>query len=132
VLVTATLVGCSESGQGVRRQICGQWIGSPASGDEAPWYINMTDAHQAKVLAWIDPHGPISLTNLQVSNDCDHGTTVMVSDHTVLRVQNEIKATDSGSVVVEVTPRQVGRATVTAVRDGAALSTLTFIVRRRL
>jgi hypothetical protein len=95
----------------------------------------MTEEHEVRVSAWIDypfdqTARPVSFTALQVSNDCDHGATVMVSDRSVLRVENVIKGAVSGSVLVEVTPRRTGRATVTLVQSGAAPSTVTFIVRR--
>lgn len=126
---------CAESSDGVRRSICGTWIGSPADGiDRSPWYLDVTGGPPpAAVKLYLDPEHPeitLSIVNLRVSDDCAHGATTTLSGARLLDVGNEVHADDRRTIVALIQPRHVGRTTLVVGRPGQPSIRVPFVIRR--
>jgi hypothetical protein len=134
ILVLAAMAGCSESSDGVRRKICGAWIGGPADGtDRSPWFVHVSErGPAAPIVGYVDPaHPDISLMSVQLltSDDCAHGAEVAIDGPLVISVSSEVGSDDHRVSVALVEARRAGESVVVVTRPGRASIRVPFVIR---
>jgi hypothetical protein len=107
VLAALLAASCSASSSGARTQLCGRWIGQGPGAN--PYYVDAAAHSESQLSTHINGGAVV----VRVSDDCDRGASISVSDPDVVGVRSALSAS-GGPVAIILISRRQGRAVITA------------------
>jgi hypothetical protein len=115
VLIVAAACSSAAGTQGPSLQICDGTIAQAMNpSGETTWYMDATTQKGATLkLPYLASDPTVAGTWLRLSTSCSVGESIAISDPTVIKVSDRIRATDGKDAAVRISPVGLGTATVT-------------------